>query len=1610
MIPIQIVVMEDVRLSKEPEDGKVKLGSFCSAHKTSAMQPRIILDNGSHTDGQERNLQEFVSLEPFNLDLVYQSRRSGGYKPVIQIQLVQKRPETLETVMTRVSIAGRLFIHIFEADNNLTQRFVFDNLDAYGRKVYGRTLVKVEVGYQYKLCPSRVWEVRNSELHAAVPHSSNIGGWNLDIHHRYSPRDNIVYKGDGSIIDLKAKEKIVVALNENFTRTVIGPTALVVDGQGTLFIGDSSHIVRIDSFGRATNLLKLNESTTMSRYFLALSTNNDHLFLSDPTQKRILKIPATMPSQRTAQDNFELFAGSGEICTVVDKGSCGDGGSATLAKLVYPKGLAVTREDELIFVDGNRVRKVDRFGKISTVAGSQKMASEWKPALCGGDLKVGEANFNWPTDIAVDPVTNEPVLIDQGAIFRITNEGRIVEVLNIECDLGQHQRLSVPTNLAFSVSGNLIVTDDKNLIHRVLDDGSVEEVAGSMSYCKRAANGCLQSDFEETVTVASKARFQRISDVAVGPDDAIYVADLEKHHVRTIRNLLPHFVRREVGRHRESFEVMSPDTKEMYVFDQMGVHLETKGLFASATGYNFLYKSSGSLWMVHDKNMNHVELVRSTAGVVQEVKLSSGQSYRLRINKKKDLQEVRAPNGFVTVFQYEGNTGLIKRVFLDRGKMQYLHKYTDEGHLVSSFSPVARLPNNASSEISGKKQIAEQNALLLELYEVESKINPVTVGFQDEDSVHRIQWEYFVHSQGRSSFGVSVDGIGKRFLINGEMAFKSELHPRSMIQSLYDSEGDMLLKVEKYAVPKRTLMIPRAPFHPVDQTYDEKRRPKKWSWGSLEKTLEYDLRGRIVETTDCLQRSETYRYSYEDDTYPNIRVDQDGNEFHIGLDNSGGLERITTPMRTVHTFSIRADLGSYILEYRPPWTQPIVFSLSDSGLLVERRIKGTSGRTVYKSQPNSLLVIAPGMKLTQEKTFGNILQEATSLNEEISVRSNISFDASKMELSQVVERRGALLSGLSYVCRQEKREHSVNCNFTINGQRDTETRTFQKATNQLLSIRGFDIVRGQQSTSFINSEKEIEYKQEFNGHKNPTKIEIRIGGKKVFSRLMEYFCNQKLSKTSDTVHTRNPRSTTFEYTATGKLKTSQSPTGMTWAYEHDPNGNVVNADFRIGNTSFVYEFNERMSGAGFNKIAYTEQGNMKSRSSYRFEYNGLDQLTHIYFERQLRKEVIYDVLGRPVLLLDHSQSSSTTLVYAQEAKPWLLTHCSNSRTNKLHRFIYNTRGHVIAMMDDAKTYMIATSPTGTPEIVFDENGETMKEVLMSPFGTVLQDSNEDFPTCLGFHGGIDLEEAGVVLITGRPYDSLIGAWMVPDAESVLAFPEKSEDVFLYRFNRNDPVNERNRDNVESLPDWLDFFDLNLKTLARPILDPQSLGSFAQPQAQLKVGHKKNQESAFDTVLDPSVQTSLSFERESRKVSIGRFFQIKSPLLGPNIVLTTEEDGDQTIFIRAFTIDEANPFEKTIAGMLNNTIKLENYRGDEENIYFLKEGGFVEEDIIKLKTRMNIEERSIAPHGREICIRMQEVRYETRFSELPQNETMVDLSPSKNLSQVVWSQWVGVSGS
>jgi hypothetical protein len=47
-------------------------------------------------------------------------------------------------------------------------------------------------------------------------------------------------------------------------------------------------------------------------------------------------------------------------------------------------------------------------------------------------------------------------------------------------------------------------------------------------------NGCLRSDFSDSLTVGSKARFGSISDLAAGPDSVLYLADQERHQVKAV--------------------------------------------------------------------------------------------------------------------------------------------------------------------------------------------------------------------------------------------------------------------------------------------------------------------------------------------------------------------------------------------------------------------------------------------------------------------------------------------------------------------------------------------------------------------------------------------------------------------------------------------------------------------------------------------------------------------------------------------------------------------------------------------------------------------------------------------------------------------------------------------------------------------------------------------------------------------------------------------------------------------------------------------------------------------------------------------------------------------
>lgn len=56
----------------------------------------------------------------------------------------------------------------------------------YRQRVYGVTTALVKVGYQYTDCKDILWDVQTTKLSGHDMSISEVGGWNLDIHHRYN--------------------------------------------------------------------------------------------------------------------------------------------------------------------------------------------------------------------------------------------------------------------------------------------------------------------------------------------------------------------------------------------------------------------------------------------------------------------------------------------------------------------------------------------------------------------------------------------------------------------------------------------------------------------------------------------------------------------------------------------------------------------------------------------------------------------------------------------------------------------------------------------------------------------------------------------------------------------------------------------------------------------------------------------------------------------------------------------------------------------------------------------------------------------------------------------------------------------------------------------------------------------------------------------------------------------------------------------------------------------------------------------------------------------------------------------------------------------------------
>jgi sugar lactone lactonase YvrE len=309
------------------------------------------------------------------------------------------------------------------------------------------------------------------------------------------------------------------------------PRSVALDPEGNLYVADTFNH-RMRRVGRRGII------TTVAGTGLAGFSGD-----GGPASQSNLNFPsgATVDSEGaifiadTLNDRVRKVDRSGVITTVAGngvEGFSGDGGPAILASLNGPRGLALDADGNLYFADsGNhRVRKVDQRGIITTVAGNGAVVDP--PAGNGDGGRAIVASLSFPYGIASDTEGNLYIAdTNHHRVRKVDRQGIISTAAGNGADYyggdgGPALQASFyqPSGVALDSDGNLYIADSGNSRVRMVDDrGTITTVAGNLL-------PVLTGDG----IPATRASLARPSDIALGPQGTLYIADTQDNRVRKV--------------------------------------------------------------------------------------------------------------------------------------------------------------------------------------------------------------------------------------------------------------------------------------------------------------------------------------------------------------------------------------------------------------------------------------------------------------------------------------------------------------------------------------------------------------------------------------------------------------------------------------------------------------------------------------------------------------------------------------------------------------------------------------------------------------------------------------------------------------------------------------------------------------------------------------------------------------------------------------------------------------------------------------------------------------------------------------------------------------------
>src|SRR6218665_3341603 len=319
-----------------------------------------------------------------------------------------------------------------------------------------------------------------------------------------------------------------------------------------------------------------------------------------------------------------------------------------------------------------------------------------------------KVTLHWPTALAVNPLDDTVHIVDNNMILKVTNDKKVVIVAGrpLHCPpknvtgrsllseehtgprLATEVTLDHLQHISFAPNGDLylVESDGKRLnqIRMVNTDGEIIHYAGAQSRCDCRVEECKCFNPKEELAV--NMLLSNPTAVTITPDSVLHIADMGNLRIHSVLAALPAPDR--LGQ----YEVLYPQTQDLYVFNRFGQHVATKSLVTDRYAYNFTYNVNSyyaKLLKVVDGNGSMIVIRRDYKLLAKEMLFLNRRICRFTMDNMGQLQTFVAADNFTATFSYIGNSGLIESKQTSRGHL-FLYEYDGHGRLEAVTHPTGK--------------------------------------------------------------------------------------------------------------------------------------------------------------------------------------------------------------------------------------------------------------------------------------------------------------------------------------------------------------------------------------------------------------------------------------------------------------------------------------------------------------------------------------------------------------------------------------------------------------------------------------------------------------------------------------------------------------------------------------------------------------------------------------------------------------------------------------------------------------------------------------------------------------------------------------------------------